>query len=386
MLTIQSGTVNAIGNATGDLAPTIYGVKGIVISGTATVTATATGANADGLYTPKDITVSTNGTVTAKGTGTRYALFADKDINISNGTVVLSNSDTPSNLYYGALNHTGGTLNGNAPDGAPVTNEITGFAAIADVNAGTAGSSIYANAAAVIAALPNSVTANHSGGTVSWPVTTWMDIDSYNPAAAGSYTFTAVLVAPAPPGFANSDGHKATVEVVVNAPTGGKLADALKAELEKTTPATINVTEDITLSEAVRLGASHTLTIQSGKTLTFGDVSSGQATLTVPYGETLTVNGDGTLEVSNSTTSWGVLVMGNMTASGGKLTVKNSGENTTGIWAYGQLSIENGSFLTVQNTDKTIGILGNITIQNSLQLFPVQTLHRRNALVLLLTL
>jgi len=94
--------------------------------------------------------------------------------------------------------------------------EITAFDAIANVDAGKAGSAIYADAAAVIAALPTDVTANSNAVTV--PVTTWVDTDSYDPAVAGSYTFTATLGA-IPAGFANTGGYTATVEVVVYAAT-----------------------------------------------------------------------------------------------------------------------------------------------------------------------
>ena len=97
---------------------------------------------------------------------------------------------------------------------APADIEITGFDAIADVDAGTAGSAIYADAAAVQAALPASVSANTSAGAVSVPVTAWADTDGYDPDTAGSYTFTAIL-GTIPAGYANSGNHTATVEVVV---------------------------------------------------------------------------------------------------------------------------------------------------------------------------
>lgn len=99
----------------------------------------------------------------------------------------------------------------------PAATEITGFAEITSLIAGAAGNATYANAEAVIAALPTSVTANYVGSTVSWLVTTWVDTDGYSPAAAGSYTFTATLDT-APAGYANSGGHTATVEVVVSEP------------------------------------------------------------------------------------------------------------------------------------------------------------------------
>ena len=97
---------------------------------------------------------------------------------------------------------------------AAVDVEITAFDAIANVNAGKAGSATYADATAVIAVLPINVTANSNAVTV--PVTTWVDTDSYDPAVAGSYTFTATLGA-IPAGFANTGGYTATVEVVVAA-------------------------------------------------------------------------------------------------------------------------------------------------------------------------
>jgi uncharacterized repeat protein (TIGR02543 family) len=90
--------------------------------------------------------------------------------------------------------------------------QITAFDAIEDVDAGYAGSARYADAAAVIAALSGSVSAN--GNSVSIPVVTWENTDSYNPDQAGSYTFTAVL-GTLPAGFSNSAGYTATVEVIL---------------------------------------------------------------------------------------------------------------------------------------------------------------------------
>ncbi len=90
---------------------------------------------------------------------------------------------------------------------------ITSFDAIPNFSAGAVGSATYANAAAVIAALPTSATANNSAVTV--PVTNWVNTDTYNPHLAGSYTFTAVLGA-IPPGFTNTNNKTATIEVVVS--------------------------------------------------------------------------------------------------------------------------------------------------------------------------
>jgi hypothetical protein len=98
---------------------------------------------------------------------------------------------------------------------APVITNITAFDAIGDVSAGTAGSATYANESEVSAALVAShavVTAND--GTLTMPVTTWVDTDSYNASVAGSYTFTAAL-GNLPANTTNTSGLTATVEVVV---------------------------------------------------------------------------------------------------------------------------------------------------------------------------
>lgn len=101
--------------------------------------------------------------------------------------------------------------------------EITGFAAIPNVNAGNAGavSSSYSTASSVntylLSAYPN-VTGNYLSGTVSVPVTAWVDTDGYNPNTAGSYTFTATL-GELPSIYANEGDYTATVEVVVSAGT-----------------------------------------------------------------------------------------------------------------------------------------------------------------------
>jgi len=92
--------------------------------------------------------------------------------------------------------------------------EITSFTAIANVSAGTVAAPVYANATAVKAALPTSVLCD--AGTVAVPVEAWVDTDTFNKAAAGSYTFTATLgTLPAP--YANTGSFTATIEVVVAA-------------------------------------------------------------------------------------------------------------------------------------------------------------------------
>jgi heme-binding NEAT domain protein/Leucine-rich repeat (LRR) protein len=90
--------------------------------------------------------------------------------------------------------------------------DITGFEPIADLDGGTVAAPVYADAEAVRAALPATVTIAGTGDTVS--VSSWEDTDSYNPATAGSYIFTATL-GEIPAGYANPDNLTATAEVVV---------------------------------------------------------------------------------------------------------------------------------------------------------------------------
>jgi hypothetical protein len=89
---------------------------------------------------------------------------------------------------------------------------IAAFDAIDPIAAGKAGAAIFANAAAVQAVLPDYVYA----GAAKVPVTAWVDTDTYNAAAAASYTFTATL-GDLPAGFTNTGNVTATVEVVVSA-------------------------------------------------------------------------------------------------------------------------------------------------------------------------
>lgn len=95
--------------------------------------------------------------------------------------------------------------------------EITEFDTIEDVDGGTVATPTYADATAVIAALPTVVTATFDDGIkATVPVTTWVDTDTYNKGAAGKYTFTATLgTLPLP--FANTATVTATVDVEVKA-------------------------------------------------------------------------------------------------------------------------------------------------------------------------
>lgn len=94
--------------------------------------------------------------------------------------------------------------------------EIEEFDAIANVVAGTTAEPKYADANAVKAVLPASVTATFENGSkATVPVSSWANTDTYNAAAAASYTFTATLgTIPLP--FTVKAGVSATVEVVVS--------------------------------------------------------------------------------------------------------------------------------------------------------------------------
>jgi hypothetical protein len=96
--------------------------------------------------------------------------------------------------------------------------EITAFDAIPDIDGGKAGDLTYADANAVIAILPDFVTATFSNGLVATvPVASWANTDSYSSSAtAGKYTFTATL-GNIPLPFTVAQGVTATVELEVKA-------------------------------------------------------------------------------------------------------------------------------------------------------------------------
>jgi hypothetical protein len=94
--------------------------------------------------------------------------------------------------------------------------DLTSFDEIPVVNGGTELAPVYADAAAVIAALPTSVTAYD--GQITVPVASWADTDTFNPTVPGYYTFTATLGA-LPEGVTNLGGIVPTVEVIIHIPT-----------------------------------------------------------------------------------------------------------------------------------------------------------------------
>jgi len=93
---------------------------------------------------------------------------------------------------------------------------ITDFDAIDSIAAGPAGDTIFANAAAVIAALPTVAFTSNAGPI---EITTWVDTDEYNPAVAAPYTFTGT-VGTLPDGVTNTGSKAPTIEIVVAAAAG----------------------------------------------------------------------------------------------------------------------------------------------------------------------
>lgn len=179
---------------------------------------------------------------------------------------------------------------------APAATEITSFDAISNVSAGNAGSAVYANASAVIAALPTTVKAN--GSTVTVPVSTWVDTDSYNPNLAGSYTFTASL-GTIPTGYANSGKNTATVEVVVGAPTPtpivGNVVD--DGSGNKVSDISATVTVDSNGNETVSMNAAQAVAMKQpdGKESTVMDLS--KITVVATDGSSVSVTEDGQIQV-----------------------------------------------------------------------------------------
>ena len=214
--------------------------------------------------------------------------------------------------------------------------EITAFDAIDAVDGGTAGSATYADAAAVQAALPATATANDTAVTV--PVTAWVDTDSYNPAVAGSYTFTATL-GTIPAGFANIGGYTATVEVVVATP-----AIDTESELQAAVAngGTVTLGGNITLSSALIVNETVTLDL-NGYTIdtSNGVYVSGECTgvITVDGGN-LTIEGGTVDGIEYDDYAVEVRGGGTVTINGGTF----KGSATAVQASLGNVYINGGSF------------------------------------------
>lgn len=220
--------------------------------------------------------------------------------------------------------------------------------------------------------LPSKLTAtDDDNDTVTINGVTWKSKPKFDGSVSQLYEFAPVL----PKGYTLADGVKAPVILVFVQPKGGvKIspfaqsvgnASALKTALEGASSDTITVTADMTLSSSVTIGADHTLVIDNGKTLTIGNGNGYSGTLNVSAGKTLTVQGQGTLKVANSL-YFGIMVYGNMVVNGTNLTVANTNAITTGIDVSGSLSIQNGSNLQIENSGNNHGIIGNLSIKDSI--------------------
>lgn len=152
------------------------------------------------------------------------------------------------------------------------------------------------------------------------------------------------------------------VSVIDGGPAAVTTAGELKTELEKTTAQTINVTANIGgLGDSITVGASHTLNIADGKTVTTRGGYDCQ--FQIPDGKTLTLAGTGTLKANNQTNT-GISVEGTLKlTAGSKLVAANSGDYSTGVGlglsgTPGALVSEGGQ-ITLQNSGNTSnGIAG----------------------------
>ncbi len=110
-LTVSSGNTNITCSASSRTsdnfiignAAAVYARRGFNITGNSNVTINVTGSNTHGIYTEEgDPTISTTGAVTTNATGIGYPLDITNEhyLTISNGTVNLSNNDTPGNMIW----------------------------------------------------------------------------------------------------------------------------------------------------------------------------------------------------------------------------------------------------------------------------------------------
>ncbi|GHU89984.1 hypothetical protein FACS1894202_09060 [Clostridia bacterium] len=265
-------------------------------------------------------------------------------------TVVFSDANRGKNYQIG------GTYALPSQSIAPA--EITGFEAINDVSAGYAGSATYADAAAVIAALPANVTASWAGGTASVPVATWTDTDSYDPNADGSYTFTAGLDT-IPGNFANSGNYTATVEVVIADTYSVTVTNGTASPTTAAAGATVTITADTATSGQQ---FKNWTTVSSG--VTFNDANSAITTFAMPANPvTVTANFEpippGTIAVSGVTLNQTSLSLySNTTPNTATLTAIFAPANATDktvTWASGNTAVA-----TVDNNGKVTAV-GNGT-------------------------
>jgi len=152
LLTINSGDVyaecTALGNSNYNAA-SVYAQAGFAITGSANITTNVTSAYSHGFFTGAfNSEISTTGTVTANATGEGYAICIGNNykLTVSNGTVNLSNNDTPGNYVYsrrqnGNFDMTGGIVryNGGTP---PTLTSLTPSSGTHNINATFSGSNL----------------------------------------------------------------------------------------------------------------------------------------------------------------------------------------------------------------------------------------------------
>lgn len=133
----------------------------------------------------------------------------------------------------------------------------------------------------------------------------------------------------------------------------GGVTDAagLKSALESTTPATINMTDDITLTEQINVGADHTLSIAAGKTLT----CTGESRIGL-YNISLIIQGGGNL-VINVNTDWRAIL-------NGTLTLNNITVNITSGVISPNLTVGTGATINVDAADQSYPLQSSVTVDN----------------------
>lgn len=123
-------------------------------------------------------------------------------------------------------------------------------------------------------------------------------------------------------------------------------AAELKNALESTTASTINMTDDITLTEFVTAGATHTLSIAKDKTLT----CTGEGGIGLSYNDNISLTiqgGENSKLVCGETTKMS-------TITNGTLTLKNiTVDITSGVFGPTNLTVGNGATINVDAADQT---------------------------------
>ena len=385
-LTLNGGSPQFQGGSGSNGYGVIVGDEDLIITaGSPTFTGGVTSGNYGqlGAYIFGDLIISSTGSPRFTGadgignnlTDTAHGAWVNGNFTISAGTPVFQGGAATVNAggHYAGNGILVGkvTISGGASPtftgGAGTANGAggSGAATTGDVTVSTSGTAIF------------TAGTNQGSGLRIYNGTGGLDLTGLTGAftATGGTKAFASATPSYPTGLANAlkyNGTDASYTLdMTSAPTTVNIDNEadLKTALEETTSATITVTENITLTEAVTVGADHTLSIHNGKTLIIGDAASGSQTLNVPSGKTLTVTGDGMLSVENDQTNFGILVEGSMIVNSSNLTIKNSGEYTTGIFALNSLTIGSGCDVSIQNQGKdSCGIHvyeGDTTIQDS---------------------